>query len=106
MSREQRCEQTLDLGESFVEADLDELAVALHQRPPEPVGIVLETLQGGALRAEEAGAVHVVPVAPNQRHVAVDDVDLEPASGLAERAYVAHDRGLRPGAHAASLARM
>ena len=47
--------------------DLDELAVAPHERPAQPVGILVQLLQRRALRADEAVAEHVVAVAADAR---------------------------------------
>ena len=60
---EDRQEALLDLGEGLVPADLDEDAVPLDQRAAQPVRVLVELLQGRALRADVAVAEHVVAVA-------------------------------------------
>src|SRR5262249_53678074 len=49
--------------ERVVPAGLVERSVALHERPAQAVGVVVEVGEGGRLRADEALALRVVPIA-------------------------------------------
>jgi hypothetical protein len=103
---DERQEPLLDLGERLVPADLDERAVPLDQRPPEPVGVLLELAEGRPLGADEPVTEHVVAVAADARDslgaVAADEADLQATAGLAERAGAERGAGLGVG-HAAMV---
>ena len=65
---------------------LGQLAVAADQRPRQPVGIVVELGEAGALRADEPLAEDVVAVAAGAGHPAVLDGERQAAGGLAQGA--------------------
>ena len=75
-----------DDGERLVPGGLGQHAVAADQRPRQPVGIVVEFGEAGALRADEALAEDVVAVAAGAGDPAVVDGQRQAAGGLAERA--------------------
>ena len=80
----------VDDGERLGPTDLAmaaALAVA-HERATQPVGVVHELAERGALRADVAAAEDVLAIAPDARDDAVLDVQLETAGGLAQRADV------------------
>ena len=62
-------------------------------RCADAVGVVLEVLQGAALRADEATAEHVVAVTAHQRDALAVVMDLEATGRLAERARPVRGRG-------------
>ena len=65
-------------------------AVALDERPAQPVGVLVELLEGRALGADEPVAEHVLAVAADAGDpgvaVGAGQPDLEPAARLAQRA--------------------
>ena len=61
-------------------------------RRAQAVGVGLEVLDRGALRAEVAAAEHVVAVAAHERDLVVVEVQLEPARRFAELARAVRDR--------------
>ena len=90
-------EPALDLLEGLRPGDLDVHAVSLDERATDPVGVLVQLLQGRALRADVALAEHVVLVAPDAGDLLargrVAQGDLQPAAGLAQRARA--ERGAR-----------
>jgi hypothetical protein len=87
---EDREQPALDLLERLVPADLHELPVPLHERAADPVRVLVELLERGALRADVALAEDVVLVAADAGDLlpfgTVLQRDLETAPGLAQRA--------------------
>ena len=89
VGRDGRRETLGDDREGLVPVDLPPRRLGAppraHQRPLEPVGIVLELGERSPLRAEEAVREHVVGVATDQHELVALEVELEAAGGLAQR---------------------
>ena len=87
---EEREEPPLDLREGLVPAHLHEGAVSLDDGAAQPVRILVELLERGALGADVALAEDVVTVAPDPHDLLAGrrgpQGDLEPAARLAQRA--------------------
>ena len=78
--------QSLDGGgQRLIPTRLDQLAVAADQGDTQPVGIVVQLGEAGALRADEPMAEDVVAVAAGTGDPAVVDGEDQPAGCLAER---------------------
>ena len=73
----------LDLLEDGCAVGVDTTA---GHRLAQPVGILVELLQRRSLRTDETVGEHVGPVAADPLHLLGDDLDLEAAGGLTERA--------------------
>jgi hypothetical protein len=80
-----RREAVGDEGERLVPGDRDVPAVALDERRAEPVRILVELLEGRALRTDEAVAEHVVTVAPYPHDAVILVGHLDTARRLAQR---------------------
>ncbi len=95
-------EALVDERERLVPGDLVEPAVrASQQRRAQPVGVMVELGDRGALGADEALAEDVVRVAADLHDPVALQRQLEPAGGLAERARA--DGGGRLGGHGRML---
>ncbi len=79
-------EPPLHLRERLLPAHLLVPAVATRERSPEPVGVVVERAERGALGADEPVRERVVRVTPDARHAASGDLEPQPARRLAQRA--------------------
>lgn len=75
-----------DRRERLVPARFDQLSPAPDQWPAQSVRVRVERPEGGALRADEAGAEHIVPVAAGMGDPAAVNGQREAARGLTERA--------------------
>ena len=86
---EDRRQAALDLGEGLVPRRRLQRAggLVLDQRCTQPVGILVQLLEGRALGTDVAAAERVLPVTPDAADGAVvADLDLEAAGRLTERA--------------------
>ena len=82
---DQRRQPPLDLGERLVPAHLDQLAVAPHERPPQPVRVVVQRPERRALRADEPVREHVGVVAAHPGHPVALDRHRQAAGRFAQR---------------------
>jgi len=90
---EDRQQPAFDLGEGLLPRGRVPLAVALHEGGPEPVGILVQLLEGRPLRADEAGAEDVGAVAADALDGLVDQGDLQATARLAEGAGAVRGAG-------------
>ena len=79
-----RCEPGVDRLERLVPRHFVERVAPAHERPAHAVGIRLQLLERGALRAEEPVAEHVVTVAAYEGDRPAVEVELEPARRLTQ----------------------
>ena len=85
-SRDDRTETVGDRGERLVPRGFGQHAVPPHERPRQPVGVVVELGEARAFRTDETVAEHVVAVAAGAGEPAVVDRQGQAAGGLAQRA--------------------
>src|SRR5690606_19535303 len=67
-----------------------EAVAPAHEGLAQAVGVLVQVLERGPLRAQVAVAEHVEAVAPDADDLAVADGDVEAAAGLAQRTGALH----------------